>query len=159
MKEGDFCRVRLNIPPWDVYYNAYESREWVRRWSGFLRTLSQHGLEMSFNVKVLKGNWFLRFNESDRFGVTESGEVLYRINVGLANYALLPERCAGSLPQGTTVMHDFFPEAQRSCIAWILCAKRLKIPKDMIQFIGHLVLSSWNDADVWASIFDQTLSP
>ncbi len=159
MKEGDFCRIRLKIPPWDVYYNAYESREWMLRWSGVLRTLSQHGLEETFNVKIVKGNWFQRFIEHDRFGVTECGQVMYRIKSGRFNDALLPERCAGSLPLGTTLVYDFFPEAQRSCIAWILCAKRLKISKDMIQFIGQLVLSSWRDAAVWASKFDRTLSP
>ena len=156
MQEGDVCRMRLTIPPFKVRLGPYKTSQWRRKWSEMLDKLCNESLILNFKAQLyedryhrVRGNWHSFM--PDIFCVY-ADNVHYGYDVTYGYDMLLPEEFVGQLPKGTKLECDFFPEAQRACITWIMCAQQLKVQKDMIQFIGKMILASWNEAEVWYKI-------
>ncbi len=161
MQEGDVCRMRLTIPPFKVrpYYSRdpYLSQSWMQKWSKTLEKLCKEGLILHFNAQLHQDRYYRvddkwDFCMPDVFYVHAAG-VQYCHDRICGYDTLFPEELIGQLPNGTKFECNFFPEAQRACIAWIMCAQRLKIQKDMIQVIGKMILASWNVDKIWYEIF------
>lgn len=157
MQEGDVCRMRLSIGPLKErpYFlrDPYMSLPEKKKWSQLIEKLCKERVELQFNAQLYQDRYY-RVRDgrnsfmSDIFRVYET-VVQYGYDRTYGYDMLLPEEFVGNLPDGTKLECDFFPEAQRACIAWIMCAQLLRVHKDMIQVIGKMILASWNDKEVW----------
>lgn len=162
MQEGDICRYRLVIPPGVRGFFAVVAAErwgqvYRQKWQKTIQLLTTQGLSVSFYAepcdKGRQGIYVLDadFRRCPDAFVWRSGVLCFAYNGGIGRSTLLPEEYVGHLP-GATLSVDFFPEAQRLCVAWIKCAKCRQVHRDTIRMIGRLLLSTWNDLETWYNV-------
>lgn len=157
MQEGDICRYRLVIPPklrGNVTTERW-GRKYHEKWRNTIKLLTTQGLSVNFYAEAR--------HEGTRVNVLDADfrpcpDTFDRLSDGLHfAYSLgdtptiLPQEYVGRL-LGATLSVDFFPEAQRLCVAWIKCAKRLKVHRETVKMIGRLLLSTWNDVETWYNV-------
>lgn len=161
MKQGDVCRMRLTIPSWPklayLLNSPYQSPAWLCAWYELIDKLCNQGLKLEFTAR-LDDFYYQRVDDlvlaplPDLFALTQNN-VHYGYDTRLRYNTLFPEEMVGKMPDGTRLECDFFPEAQRACVAWIICAQRRRVHRDMIKIIGKLLLATWNDAEVWYDVY------
>lgn len=148
MQEGVIYQFRLVIPPtWAQVSRCHfilSDPDYYGKWDKAIDELKRQGLTLTFNGRPYdKGCQVV--GGPDVF-LPGFDSVHFVLNPEHAKATLLPDEYKGCLDKARLYV-NMLPQSQRLCVAWIKCAKRLKVHRDTIRLIGEFLLVTWEEVE------------